>query len=66
MTFSSSFQSQDPHFFNAYLQSSKMNHTVNIRMRRKRLVERRFVGDIELYELGSLATYQLDPIDDFV
>lgn len=41
-----------------------MNDAVNVRVRLKHLVERSFVGDIDLGELGPLPGDQFDAVDD--
>ena len=51
--------------FKAYLQSSKVNYTVNVRMRLEDLVEVLLLPDVNIIELRSLATDELDPIDCF-
>lgn len=40
-----------------------MNHTVNVRMRLKDLVETGLVGDIQLSKFGPLAGDQLDAVE---
>jgi hypothetical protein len=48
-----------------YLQSSKVNDTVNVGVGLEDLVEASLIGDIQLNELGLLAADQLDPIQGF-
>ena len=46
-----------------YLESSEMNHTVDILMRLKDLVEGTRLGDINVVKFGPLAADELDTID---
>ncbi len=48
---------------NAYLQSSKVDHAVNIRMRLEDLVEVLLLPDVDIVELRSLARDKLNSID---
>ena len=47
----------------AYFQGSKVDHTVNIRMRLEHLIEVLLFPDIDIVELRSLARDKLDSID---
>lgn len=51
--------------FVAYLESSEMDHTVNVWMRLEDLVEVLLFPDIDMKEFGPLAADELDTIDGF-
>ena len=53
-------------FFVAYLESSEMDHAVNVWMRLEYFVEIILFPDVDLKEFGSLPTDELDAIEGFL
>lgn len=49
-----------------YLESSKVDHAVNVGVLAEDLVQGSLVGDVDIVELGALAADELDAIDDFL
>jgi len=52
--------------FSTYLEGSKVNHVIDVRVLAEDLVKCSLVVDIHLVKLRSLATDELDPVDDLL
>jgi len=55
-----------PGLLQSYLQRSKVNDTVDVRMLGKNLIERPLVFNIEVDEVRALATDKFYPAEDFL